>query len=383
MTKQKQGRAGGSLSPEIHAGPTDKDHQLFLNIISTELTDDQKKVVRTPPDTFPFVKNLLAVHWHPEHVPLELVSARLNGMFPNRVRELVIPTQHNTIMTYDNYAGVEVDCYSRGFNQKVQLLLHFEKERVKKADVLKNMLDHTFKYRSSQLFELIHAFTGPDEKKLDRAARSTGTNREVADFVITNVRKIEKLIDLHSGIIPAVSLKNKLLRNFFEELRDSYPPELIDRSQNFLRAVKKLVKADFSLHHFYRASEVIEEARRFGAGIVVPHPEQFWPILLADYDVDGYEVWNPQSMRYTDFLISVILKKNMEPSAKRKLLIFMGDDTHMGEKIVKPSLRQKEKALREVGVQDGWDDHSVRKRLNKAGIRKESVITEYKERLGG
>ena len=383
MQREQEGQPGSIIPARIHDDPTDRDHEIFLKIISTELTEEQKECVRTPPETFPFTENVLAVHWHPEHVPMDLVADRLNTMYPNRVRELIIPTQHNVLMTYDNWAGVEVDCYSQGFNQKVQLLLHFEKERVEKADILKNMLSHTFKYRSSQLFEFIHALVAPDETKLEKAARDTGTDRQVAEFVITHVKKIRKLIDHHSRIIPTVSLKNKLLRNFFEQLREDYPPELIDRSQIFLKAVKTLVKEDFSLQHFYRASEVIEEARLFGAGIVVPHPEQFWPILLADYDVDGYEVWNPQSMRYTDFLISVILKKNRERSTGRKLLIFMGDDTHMGEKLVPPSALQKEKALREIGVQNAWDDYGVQKHLIKAGINKENVILEYKERLAG
>ncbi len=44
--------------------------------------------------------------------------------------------------------------------------------------------------------------------------------------------------------------------------------------------------------------------------MVIPHPEQFWPILLADYDVDGYEVWNPQSREYTDFLIRALDNQN-------------------------------------------------------------------------
>ncbi len=375
--------AGNIVPAKVSDEPSAQDHGIFLKIISTELTDEQKAIIRTPPKTCPFVAHLLAVHWHPEYVPIPLIAERIEAMYPNKSSELVIPTQHNEILTYDDYAGVEVDCYASGFNQKVQLLLHFKKEKIKHATVLKNMLSHTFKYRSSQLFELIHVFTGPDGEKLDSAARSTGTDRKLAAFVIDYVHKIEKLIDIHSRDIPAISLKNKLLRNFFEELRASYPSELIDRAQNFLTAVKKLVKQDFSLTHFYRASEIIEEARRFDAGIVVPHPEQFWPILLADYDVDGYEVWNPQSMRYTDFLISVILKKNRESVTRRKLLIFMGDDTHMGEKLVKPSAMKKEKALREIGVQHAWDDYSVQKRLIKAGIDKARLITEYKERLEG
>jgi hypothetical protein len=119
-----------------------------------------------------------------------------------------------------------------------------------------------------------------------------------------------------------------------------------------------------------------------GAGIVVPHPEQFWPILLAEYDVDGYEVWNPQSQRYTDFLISVVNRKNRERTVtQRSLLIFMGDDTHMGEKIKEPKFQDKEKAGREIGYQPVWDDLNIRKRLIKAQVNISSVIDEYRLRL--
>lgn len=70
---------------------------------------------------------------------------------------------------------------------------------------------------------------------------------------------------------------------------------------------------------------------------MIPHPEQFWPILLTGYDVDGVEVWNPQSHRYTNFLVSVLNEKNRRmDSSERPLLIFMGDDTHMSEKPVIP-----------------------------------------------
>jgi hypothetical protein len=81
--------------------------------------------------------------------------------------------------------------------------------------------------------------------------------------------------------------------------------------------VKALVKVEFSLKYFYRTSEVIEEARALGAGIVIPHPEQFWPILLKEYDVDGIEVWNPQSRRYTEFLISVLNRRNQKRGSRQ------------------------------------------------------------------
>ncbi len=58
---------------------------------------------------------------------------------------------------FGDYAGVEVDCCSTGFNQKVQLLLHFQTDRLQDAGMLPTLVAHTFKYRSSQLFEFIHS----------------------------------------------------------------------------------------------------------------------------------------------------------------------------------------------------------------------------------
>ena len=178
-------------------------------------------------------------------------------------------------------------------------------------------------------------------------------------------------------------IKNKILRNFLDGLRDRYDDALIDRAQTLLHAVKVQVKAEFPLQYFYRTSEVIEEARALGAGIVIPHPEQFWPILLADYDVDGIEVWNPQSRKYTEFLISVINQKNRCGGfSKRNLLIFMGDDTHMAEKTRAPEVQDQEKAGREIGYQPAWDDFSILKALIRAGASRRNVIQEYEARLG-
>jgi hypothetical protein len=247
------------------------------------------------------------------------------------------------------------------------------------------MLQHTFKYRSSQLFEFIHAITKPNEEWLNLAAKETGASESIIHFVQVYVRKIQDLLEQNAHEAPPEMIKNKVLRNFFDGLRRQYEDALIDRAQAFLTAVKKEVKAHFSLSYFYRTSEIIEEARALGAGIVIPHPEQFWPILLADYDVDGVEVWNPQSHKYTEFLISVLKEKNNKHkgTSRKKLLIFMGDDTHMSEKAREPSEQNQEKVSREVGVHPAWDDLSVRKALVMADMDRKKVIEEYKRRLAG
>jgi hypothetical protein len=383
LIKSKRGEGPLSLTPdEVSEEITQEDRERFFGVVSTELKPEQVDSILLPEHTFPREKTILAVHWHPEFIPMDLISKRLDTMFPNRVEELIIPTQHNILMNYGDYAGVEVDCYSKGFNQKVQLLAHFKKEKVENAAVFQSMLNHTFKYRSSQLFDFVHTITMPKEDWVESAARETGADEAIILFVQGHVRKIEKLLEEYADVVPQESIKNKILRDYFDTLRSAYDKRLIDRVQSFLRAVKMTVKANFSLQYFYKTLEVIEEVRSLGGCIIVPHPEQFWPILLADYDVDGYEVWNPESHRYTEFLVSVLHEKNKQSRVSdRPLLMLMGDDTHMGEKVKDPAHQNVAKASREIGFQPGWNDLMIKKNLITANMNKERVIAEYRSRL--
>jgi hypothetical protein len=363
---------------------SEKDEKFFLFATSEDLTPEQIKRIKAPTRIVPEQRAALATHWHPEFVPVDLAVERMQAMFPNLEEALIIPTQHNELLSYRGYSGVEVDCYSKGFNQKVQLLLHFEKDRVENASRLRSILEHTRKYRATQLFEFIRAVNDENGNKVEKAVRETGAGKEIVNFTRIYVRKIERLIQKHHSSLPANSLKNKLLRNFFHHLRQDYPDPFIDRVQIFLKTIKNMVKADFNLDYFYRTSEIIEEARLHGGGIVIPHPEQFWPILLAEYDVDGYEVWNPQSQRYTEFLISVVNRKNKEKKhLQKEILIFMGDDTHMGEKAMHAAYQDKKKAAREIGCQPAWEDPNIKRKLDSAGITRTSVIERYKQRLAG
>jgi len=359
------------------------DHQVFREITCTELTEAQKKFILEPPEIYPKDTAVLAIHWHPEIVPLDLVRTRIQRTFPNRKHELIIPTQHNEILSYDGYSGVEVDCYSREFNRKVQLLLHFKQERLKKAERLKAMISHTFRYRSTQLFEFLDTLLdNAFEDRLQEAARHTSADKDLVHFVRLQAGKLRDLIKETELTTPRVMLKNKLLRDYFDRLRDLFDDRLIDGAQVFLRSVKQIVKQNFSSAFFYRTHQIIEEARSHGAGIVVPHPEQFWPILLADYDIDGYEVWNPQSLAYTEFLISVVHRLNQRREHQsRPILVTMGDDCHLGEKLKPPERRDPVKAGREIGLQPAWNHLTVRKNLILFNIDKERLIVEYKQRL--
>ncbi|HET97221.1 MAG TPA: hypothetical protein ENN98_00665 [Desulfurivibrio alkaliphilus] len=361
---------------------TPEDEARFAAITSVELSPEQQQRITAPPQTFPRQKSVLAVHWHPEFVEMDLIRQRVEHLYPRAIEKLIIPTQHNRITAYDEYCGVEVDCYSRGFQRKVQLLLHFHRDRLEKTGVLQGALEHTFQYRASQLFDLLATLTKPDPERLNRAARETGAEDSTIEFVRTQAAKLETLLERHYDTLPPDVIKNRLARNFLDTLRGGYDNKTINRAQVFLRQVKQDVKAAFPLNFFYRTSEIIEEARGIGAGIVIPHPEEFWPVLLADYDVDGYEVWNPQSLEYTDFLITVLAGKNRRREQKeRPLLAFMGDDTHFSEKIKAYEDQDKSKRDREIGLQPPWDDLSLRKKLIVTKMDRETVIQEYKSRL--
>jgi hypothetical protein len=362
---------------QFSAEITAEDEKIFFEITSSELSEEQVERIRHPDQIYGRQQEILAVHWHPEFVNMDLIDERISGMFPNASENLIIPTQHNVIMNYSGYSGVEVDCYSPEFNLKVQLLAHFREDRVKDAHTLKSMLSYTFRYRQSQLFEYIELILKPASADLISEA-----DEPTIRFVQIQTEKLLKLIEKYESVIPVEALRNKLLRNFFDGLRSMYNDELINRSQNILRLVKNTVKKQFSPEYFYTTRNIIEEVRSLGGGIVIPHPEQFWPILLADYDVDGYEVWNPQSQQYTDFLVGVVTRYNhARHGSGRPLLIFMGDDTHMGEKTKELNMRDPEKGSREIGYQPAWDDLHIKKSLISAGYDRKRVISEYKSRL--
>ncbi|MEW6260797.1 MAG: hypothetical protein AB1547_12960 [Thermodesulfobacteriota bacterium] len=364
--------------------PTDYDEAVFAKITTIQLTPEQIDRIVYPNTTYPRQKNVLAVHWHPEHIPLDLIEERLKRTFPNAEHSLIIPTQHNELLYFHEYAGVEVDAYSRGFNQKVQLLLHFHAGRVQSAHILKSMLAYTLKYRQHQMNDFLDTLIKPNEFRIEAAAAETGASDECIRFVRAQMKKLSILIERHYDKVPVEMFKNKLLRDFLDEYRSEYGDAWINRAQTFLQAVKQIVKSQFPMRYFYRTSEIIEEARSLGGCVVIPHPEQFWPILLADYDVDGYEVWNPQSQRYTEFLISVVNRKNATVKrGDRPVLIFMGDDTHMSEKIRDIEKQHPEKAGREIGVQPAWEDIYIRKALIAANMSRKRIIEEYQARLKG
>jgi len=369
------------LSPEL----SEWDSQLFKSLISTNLSPEQQKRIVKPERIHTRQEMVLAVHWHPEFVPLDLIRARLAAMFPSRRREMIIPTQHNVLMSYDDFAGVEVDCFSGSFNRKVQLLIHFHAAKVEGADAFRAMLAHTFRYRSRQLQELLETILEPAyEERMQQAADQAGADEDLVAFLRAQTRKLRRMLDEHGSAVPAEAIRNKLLLHYIQSMRDRLDEHVINHALTLLRAVKELVKANFSNEHYYATEEFIEEVRSLGGGIIIPHPEQFWPILLADYDVDGYEVWNPQSREFTEFLIQAVTRQNKgRRRGRRELLISMGDDCHMGEKARDPQFQDPEKVGRQIGVQPPWDDPAMHKTLVMANASRQRFMDEYAARLIG
>ena len=79
----------GSIDTEI----TDDDLARWRQITSRELSPEQVERLTIPPQVYSEQEDLLAVHWHPEFVPMDLIRQRIHNTFPNRKRELIIPTQ--------------------------------------------------------------------------------------------------------------------------------------------------------------------------------------------------------------------------------------------------------------------------------------------------
>ncbi|MDP3426743.1 MAG: hypothetical protein Q8S17_05135, partial [Humidesulfovibrio sp.] len=88
--------AGHSLTPEI----TEADERLFAAITSTELDEAARARITAPAMVQPTQEAVLAVHWHPEYVPMELIRRRIEATYPAMRTQLIIPTQHNELLEY-------------------------------------------------------------------------------------------------------------------------------------------------------------------------------------------------------------------------------------------------------------------------------------------
>lgn len=358
------------------------DFEIYKRLTTIDLEESAYQKAATPGYCFEHQTNVLATHWHPEFFPLWVAKQRIQHLYPNCENQLVIPTDHNQLKTYGSYAGVEVDCYSPEFNRKIQLLLHFNARRIEGASVLKAMLQHTYGFRERFFEQFLDTILLPTSAFLvEKAIKNCGASQHTAMLVKEETARFRQIFKEEYASTPEQAITNSLLVNFFKNLTIRYEKHEIEKAIVLIMAIKKQVYANIDLSFFYTTNQIIEETRGLGGCIVVPHPEQFWTVLLADYDIDGVEIWNPSSHEYSRFLAQVLRRKNEQPAySHRSLLTFMGDDTHFSK--LYEQIQQDEKPHRELGFQPAWDDISIKKELIKGGISKAHTIAAYRERLG-
>lgn len=363
----------------------EEDWRHFNHLTSVELNRQERELAARPDRLAPEVKEYLAVHWHPEWAPLECIRRRLDLAFPQAENSLAIPTQHNKVLSFGPWAGVEVDAFDRKYGLKVHLLVHFAAERLPRASAFLSMMDHTYNYRAHQLLDILNRLAEPDvpADKIKLGLKGS-ISREGILMARFYAIRLKALIE-ESGIIGGSRdemLKNRLLTDFI--MARTAPEHQIFAEQAFIyiNAIKKMVKKNLKPAEFYSPEEVIEEARSLKAGVVIPHPPQFWPILLDDLDVDGWEVWNPSTPDHTMFLLEVMNQANAcRRAGRRRLLAFMGDDTHMSAKFRRNLCAEKDSANREIGFQPPWNDPAVKDLLNRTGQSLTQTINEYRSRL--
>ncbi len=365
-------------------GITEEEVLLFDHLTSITLTPEEEELAARPDRVAPEAEQFLAVHWHPEWAPLDLIDRRLKTAFPRADHNLVIPTQHNKIMSFGPWAGVEADVYDRRYGLKVQLLIHFRADKLGRAGVLASMMDHTYNNRAHQLLDILDRLINP-EVLPDQVKKSLKCS--VDEESITMARfyaaRLKALIE-RSGIIGSARdemLKNRLLPDFLLACAGPQQRFQAEQALMFISVVKKSVKAALRPEAFHSPQEVIEEARSLGGGIVIPHPPAFWPILLSNLDVDGWEIWNPSTPRHTLFLLEALNSINEHRVAKRRLLAFMGDDTHMSAKFRRNLSDEKDSVGREIGFQDTWNQPEVSAALGRAGQGLRRTLDEYRSRL--
>ncbi len=66
----------GKISEAITAA----DEALFDTITATRLSEAQQERIATPPRILHQQASVLAIHWHPEFVPMSLIGRRIEAM---------------------------------------------------------------------------------------------------------------------------------------------------------------------------------------------------------------------------------------------------------------------------------------------------------------
>ena len=380
---EHEGGLKGSAS-EVEA-QHQEDWVVFNRLTSMCLSPEEEKMAVTSDQKGSEAKEFMAIHWHPEWVPLELIQRRVDGTFPQAKNSLLIPTQHNKIMSLGAWAGVEADVYASQYGLKVQLLIHFPVERLPQASGLQAMMNKTYNYRANQLLNILDGLVETDPSQVSADFSICSVSEPALNLARVYAGRLRALVE-RSGLMECGQtemLKNRLLSDFIFARTKPEDGAMVQQALVYIEAVKKKVKSELNPNAFYSPEEVIEEARGFGAGVVIPHPPMFWPILLSNLDVDGWEVWNPSTPKHTLFLLDALKRANQlgRRSGRRPLLVFMADDTHMSGKI-RPNINSKKVfSTREIGFQAPWFDLGVKDALKGMKQSLLGTLTEYKARL--
>jgi hypothetical protein len=262
---------------------------------------------------------------------------------------------------------------------KIQLLIHARADRLAGASAFQSMIERTFRYRELQLLDILDLAARPDASAEAELARA-GFGDDDLEAAAGHAARLRAMIDA-SGVAAgpgAEMLKNRLATDFIERREGAADPARLARLLELVNLLKARVKSRPDPTRFHEARELIEEARSLGAGVVIPHPQRFWPALLADLDVDGWEVWNPSTPSHAVFLTGCLSRRGR---GGRPPLAFMGDDTHMSSKIRLHMVSDKGGGEREIGFQPPWRDPEVVAALKVAGQSRKRTLEEYVERL--
>jgi hypothetical protein len=269
------------ISPEAaHSGPLPSswppgydprelnqwDQEAFERIISTELTEEQKARVVTPGLTFPGQKSLLAIHWHPEFIPSDLIAQRISACFRTARRSWSFPPSTTCLSRLGGLHWREVDCYAAGLIARcscccISIRTGWSGPPASRPCWSTRSNTGPGSFSNIWIRWLILFMTAVCRGPWPPPART----RSWCASPGSTAGKLKQLIEINQSIIDEETIKNKLLPDFFEELRAFYPERLINHAQSLLHAVKKIVKAQYNLTYFYRARNSSRKRGPWGA----------------------------------------------------------------------------------------------------------------------
>jgi hypothetical protein len=80
---------------------TDWDWRTFEKLTSVELDVREKERIVCPERVFEQNDPVLAIHWHPEMVPIPLVQKRIEAIYPHPQKTLITPPKQNKLLIYE------------------------------------------------------------------------------------------------------------------------------------------------------------------------------------------------------------------------------------------------------------------------------------------